>query len=293
MKKYFMGFALGFLVATATPTLAEGGKFILNSVNLRINGQTVSQPTILYNNTTYVPLRVVSESLGLPVGWDQKTKTVSVSNDKSLSKSEDNLPTQTVKDDWINEFGSITINGKTFSNCLIISKENMAYMKLSSVYEVWPEVKDFSGIDSVRAISHQGITYLEFGDLLRFLKENSVKWDFKINTSKPPSNLKPTEPIITADWIKEFGAITRNNIRYNYCLIVSKEEMAYININKATEIWPEIQGQTGLDQLDVKEYEGTKYIELGAFLGFLKERGINWDFKISSSKPPKNLSVPQ
>lgn len=293
MRKYFIGFVLGLLVATATPTLAENGKYILNSVNLRINGQTVSQPTILYNNTTYVPLRVVSESLGLPVIWDQKTKTVSVSKDQNLSKSADNPPTQTVKDDWIKEFGSITISGKTYDNCLIISKENMAYMKLSSVYEVWPEVKDFSGIDSVRAINHKGITYLEFGDLLRLLKENGLNWSFTVNTSKPPTNLKPTEPIITADWVKEFGAITRNNVRHNYCLIISKEEMAYININKATDIWPEMQGQTGLDQLDGKEYEGTKYIELGAFLDFLKERGIKWDFKVWSSKPPKNLNLQQ
>lgn len=49
-------------------------------IKLMVNGSQVqsdAQP-FMYNNTTYVPLRLISEALGQKVGWDQNTYTVSV-----------------------------------------------------------------------------------------------------------------------------------------------------------------------------------------------------------------------
>ena len=41
-----------------------------------VNGDTVYP--IVYNGTTYAPLRAISEALNLPVGWNGETKTVSL-----------------------------------------------------------------------------------------------------------------------------------------------------------------------------------------------------------------------
>ena len=57
---------------------------VYNSVNLTVNGSKVNADNILYNGTTYVPIRAVAEALGKDVGWDQKTATASV-NDKGIS----------------------------------------------------------------------------------------------------------------------------------------------------------------------------------------------------------------
>ena len=58
---------------------------LFNSVNLTVNGNKVNAETIVYNGTTYVPLRATADMLGKEVGWDQKTNTASI-NDKISSR---------------------------------------------------------------------------------------------------------------------------------------------------------------------------------------------------------------
>lgn len=54
-------------------------------VNLLIDGVTVEtdQPAVIYNGRTMVPLRVITNSMGLNAQWDAETKTVAISEDKS------------------------------------------------------------------------------------------------------------------------------------------------------------------------------------------------------------------
>lgn len=86
MKKTFKSFTAGFLTASliVVPILsyAEGGQNIeafFNRVKLIINGQPSASETLLYNGTTYVPLRTVTENLGAKVDYDAVTKTASIS----------------------------------------------------------------------------------------------------------------------------------------------------------------------------------------------------------------------
>lgn len=88
MKKYFKGFIIGLLLATLLTNVAMGGtvkktiEVIYNSVNLTVNGEKVDADNILYNGTTYVPLRAISEMLGKEVGWNQATYTASIYDKK-------------------------------------------------------------------------------------------------------------------------------------------------------------------------------------------------------------------
>lgn len=83
---------MGVILATILMSTVVGAsvkktiEVTLNSVNLTVNGKKVAADTILYNGTTYVPLRATAEILGKEVGWDQKTNTASI-NDPS-TKSE-------------------------------------------------------------------------------------------------------------------------------------------------------------------------------------------------------------
>ena len=87
MKKQLRGFVVGFIIATLLMGTAIGAgltktiEVAFNSVNITVNGKKVNADNILYDGTTYVPLRAVAEALGKDVGWDQSTNTVSI-NDK-------------------------------------------------------------------------------------------------------------------------------------------------------------------------------------------------------------------
>jgi len=90
MKKHLKGFIIGVVVivilfssVAMAASLEKTIKVVFNSVNLEVNGKIVEVDNILYNGTTYVPLRAVAEMLGKEVGWNQATRTVSI-NDKAV-----------------------------------------------------------------------------------------------------------------------------------------------------------------------------------------------------------------
>lgn len=51
-----------------------------NQMNLFVNGQPVEADNILYNGTTYVPLRKAAEMLGKDVVWDEATNNVDITD---------------------------------------------------------------------------------------------------------------------------------------------------------------------------------------------------------------------
>lgn len=89
MKKQVKGFVIGLIVATLLmgTVFAAGGQrtidVFFNSVNLTVNDDVVRADNILYEGTTYVPLRSIAEMLDKDVGWDQPTRTASI-NDKAI-----------------------------------------------------------------------------------------------------------------------------------------------------------------------------------------------------------------
>lgn len=56
---------------------------VFNAVTIMTDGRYIKTDNILYNGVTYVPLRVVSETLGNSVYWDEKTKIVSINKNYS------------------------------------------------------------------------------------------------------------------------------------------------------------------------------------------------------------------
>lgn len=61
-----------------------------NSINIMANGNKVNADNILYNGTTYVPLRAVSEILGKKVSWNGNTNTASIS-DKGINNTDESI----------------------------------------------------------------------------------------------------------------------------------------------------------------------------------------------------------
>jgi len=81
MKKTIVSIAVAFsLMLTGTYAASNLQKIdvMFDSIAIKVNGQNVKASNILYNGTTYVPLRAVSEALHKNVSYDEKTRTASI-----------------------------------------------------------------------------------------------------------------------------------------------------------------------------------------------------------------------
>jgi hypothetical protein len=58
--------------------LSELVRIYRNTLTIQVNGTKVSADNFLYNDTTYVPLRAISEMLGKDVGWNAVTRVASI-----------------------------------------------------------------------------------------------------------------------------------------------------------------------------------------------------------------------
>jgi hypothetical protein len=98
MKSYWKGFLSGVAVLSVllsgTIVYAAGGTTIevfFNNIKIMVDGvekQPAGVRPFIYEGSTYVPLRFVSDALGKEIGWNEKTQTV------WIGKQEDNLLTQ-------------------------------------------------------------------------------------------------------------------------------------------------------------------------------------------------------
>lgn len=75
MKKKICFFvAIAFLISVTA--------YAENGVNIFVNDSPLNLGGFIMNDTTYIPLRAVSEALGANVGWDGNTKSVYVNSDE-------------------------------------------------------------------------------------------------------------------------------------------------------------------------------------------------------------------
>ena len=103
-KERLRGFATGFmtacivlsLIGTASAAVMQKNLLVnYHDISIAVNGSvilptdvngTVVEPFI-YQGTTYLPVRAVSEALGADVSWDQETYTVYITTDSDTGES--------------------------------------------------------------------------------------------------------------------------------------------------------------------------------------------------------------
>jgi len=103
LKAYFAGFLTAILAVTLVTTVlatqsSQQVTIYYNDIKIRIDGEAITpkdvngnsvEPFIL-NDSTYLPVRAVSEAVGYDVGWDGNTSTV-ILTEKKPPKSPDFL----------------------------------------------------------------------------------------------------------------------------------------------------------------------------------------------------------
>jgi hypothetical protein len=72
--------AIGLLAGSSAyaETITQTIKAQFNSIKLKVNGQSVQADNILYDGTTYVPLRMTAELFGKKVDWNGDSNTANI-----------------------------------------------------------------------------------------------------------------------------------------------------------------------------------------------------------------------
>ena len=94
MKKFICGILVGLICTLSIGTLATGIwdniSVLKNDIKIVVNGNEVAADNFVYEDTTYLPLRAVSEALEQSVEYDETTNTAYIGErkDDSLSNNE-------------------------------------------------------------------------------------------------------------------------------------------------------------------------------------------------------------
>ncbi|WP_375104468.1 stalk domain-containing protein [Paenibacillus sp. RS8] len=117
--------SIGFAATSKIEVSFDPIKFIIDKVDktpasnkFNNNGTTVPA-SIMYNGTTYLPLRLVGNMLGKPVAWDAKTKSVLFGESVVVGEYLTNIPPAKIADN--SEVNSLqTVDGQTYEKTLYI-----------------------------------------------------------------------------------------------------------------------------------------------------------------------------
>jgi len=68
------------VLAVAIPMITYGASYTLTSASypINVNGQKTAVQPLNLNGTTYLPLRAISEAVGIPITWDNANRTVNI-----------------------------------------------------------------------------------------------------------------------------------------------------------------------------------------------------------------------
>lgn len=89
-KTFVIGLIVGLLLTTGVFASSEQIQAVFVDFKLSINGENfnLKSTPIVYNGTSYLPVRDIGEVLGYKVDYDSKTKTIILNNTHQPSKSE-------------------------------------------------------------------------------------------------------------------------------------------------------------------------------------------------------------
>lgn len=91
MKKFVAGFLCCAILMSGMTVFAEGVTktidAVFGQVKLVVDGKAVDKETLLYDGTTYVPLRAAAEALGKEVSYDDASNTAYIGGEPSTQQT--------------------------------------------------------------------------------------------------------------------------------------------------------------------------------------------------------------
>jgi len=103
MKRNIIAGALAVMLALSTTVLAASTQKQItvdaNQMKVVVDGKNMTADNFLYNGTTYLPLRAISEAVGATVAYDDKTQTATITSSGTSREATMNATTADVYDE--------------------------------------------------------------------------------------------------------------------------------------------------------------------------------------------------
>lgn len=278
MKKCATIMATAALVATmAVPAFAAPAQ-LRSDFSIVVDGKDTDFKTasgqaaypILYNGSTYLPLRAVGELMGKNVNWDKTTKTIDISGSRTSTSANTDNPNVGVQSIDVAERSDfkIKVDGveKTFysvkgERIYPVLYNGSTYLPLRSVGELMGKEVVWDSVNKVVTLKNGGdVTDADsFGD----------------GTNKPDVKpVQPSTPIITREKAKE--------IALGHAGLLPSQ-VTFIN---AKTDW-----ENGIFVYEVEFYTDTKEFdyEIDAATGKI----LSYDFDVENWQIPAPAPAPQ
>ncbi len=191
-------------VAMAASWRTETKTLTFRDITIQLNGQCITpkdangkvvEPFII-DGTTYLPLRAVSEALGLEVDWDGNTSTVFLSEGGNSTSSK--YPpaifiSGEVADLYLNPKNrEATEYEKKYDDAFFLmmygefSNTGNFFVKLDAIYDIYPENKaDIqSKLSAMEVYSYKDAAYVCLVNLNQYFRQRNI--DFKIDYHNHP-----------------------------------------------------------------------------------------------------------
>lgn len=180
------------LIGTVAGTLLSSSVvFAANPIKLIVDGKEIMSETkpIMYQNSVYVPVRTVSEALGVDVRWDSGSNSVVIGSNEITKQQSSTINNELIEkyqktylnpiknakniDSYSNIFdnGAIKVKIDKYSNNYNI------YVLKDNIYTMFPEyAKEIeSELKSMKTYNYQNQLYISTNNLGLFLESKGLK----------------------------------------------------------------------------------------------------------------------
>lgn len=189
-----------FVSAVATVVVAASmsvGAYAATTYNLFINGKKANSEIIVKNGTTYVPLRLVSESLGAKVSFDGKNINVNTSS-SSTSTSESSKPSTTN------------------------SRSNPAAIGVSLPYQVNDIMDNYSGKVSILTVKRGAEANRMITQANPFNEEPKEGYEYILAKAKITVDKNKSEGSVDLSFVK-YKLISSSGVEYDNVIVVEPD----------------------------------------------------------------------
>ncbi|QSQ10499.1 hypothetical protein H0A61_02907 [Koleobacter methoxysyntrophicus] len=177
--------------------VADNLKATISDIKLFLNDKKIDEEVLIIGNSSYLPIRAISEILGLEVEWNGKTRTINLKGNSNLVKENKELKSKILK--LQTELKECQTKIEEYKEEISKLKSDLKEYKEKHDYTYKKTKEDENKLDDIKI---SGVD-----ELLNFLKENYSEldtptgaWKFEFDIEENDLSFFQYDYWIQVDW---------------------------------------------------------------------------------------------